>query len=93
MTDIDVELINQATYRVTVRAATTTTHDVTVQPAYVTRLTEDRWSAEQLITQSFEFLLQREPNTAILRRFELPVIGQYFPEYEREMKKAVRSEE
>lgn len=93
MTYIDVELVKQATYRVTVRAATTTTHEVTAEPGYVTRLTENRWSAEELIARSFEFLLQREPNTAILRRFELPIIGQYFPEYEREMEKAVSSEQ
>jgi hypothetical protein len=31
----------------------------------------------------FQFLLERESNTSILRSFDLPVIGQYFPEYER----------
>jgi len=35
-----------------------------------------------LVEKSFEFLLDRESNTSILRSFELPVIGQYFPEYE-----------
>ena len=41
--------------------------------------------AEELVQRSFEFLLEREPNTSILRRFDLPVIGKYFPEYERQM--------
>jgi hypothetical protein len=34
-----------------------------------------------LVRASFEFLLAREPRGSILRRFELPVIEQYFPEY------------
>ena len=38
---------------------------------------------EQLVRRSFDFLLEREPNTSILRQFELPVIARYFPEYER----------
>ncbi len=37
--------------------------------------------------KSFEFLLDREPNTSILGRFDLPVIGQYFPEYEKKIRK------
>jgi hypothetical protein len=35
------------------------------------------------VERCFEFLLEREGNTSILSRFELPVIGPYFPEYER----------
>jgi len=38
---------------------------------------------EVLVEKSFEFLLAREPNTSILRSFDLPVIGRYFPEYKR----------
>jgi hypothetical protein len=33
------------------------------------------------VRASFEFLLEREPASAILRRFDLDVIGQYFPDY------------
>jgi len=39
----------------------------------------------RLIEESFRFLLEREPNTSILSTFDLPVIGRYFPEYEREI--------
>ena len=38
---------------------------------------------EKLVEKSFEFLLERESNTSILRSFDLPVIQRYFPEYER----------
>jgi hypothetical protein len=32
-------------------------------------------------------LLEREPKESILTRFDLSVIGRYFPEYEREIKR------
>lgn len=40
-----------------------------------------------LVQTSFEFLLEREAKESILRTFELPVIGRYFPEYEAQIKK------
>lgn len=36
---------------------------------------------ESLVRRSFEFLLDREPNTSILREFSLSTIESYFPEY------------
>ncbi len=35
----------------------------------------------ELARASFEFLLEREPATSILREFSLDVISQYFPGY------------
>lgn len=85
--NIDVQRHDATQFTVTVTARRTTTHAVTVDPAYAEGLTGGRHSAETLVERSFEFLLEREPNTSILARFDLPVIGQYFPEYEREMRK------
>jgi hypothetical protein len=46
----------------------------------------DRWShgrsAEALVKDSFEFLLERESKESILREFDLSVIKRYFPEYD-----------
>jgi hypothetical protein len=50
------------------------------------KLTGNRVPPEVLVEQSFRFLLDRESNTSILRSFDLPVISQYFPEYERVIK-------
>lgn len=36
---------------------------------------------ERLVVATFEFLLEREPKESILRRFALPVVAGYFPEY------------
>jgi hypothetical protein len=79
---ITVNSIDETTFEVVVEAATTTTHKVTLTPNYCEKLCGKRVPPEVLIEKSFEFLLERENNTSILRSFELPVIGQYFPEYE-----------
>lgn len=80
---ITVEPIDKTRFRVTVEGRTTTTHEVTLSPAYYEKLTGKRVSPQLLIEKSFAFLLERESNTSILRSFELPVIGTYFPEFER----------
>ena len=36
---------------------------------------------ERLVERTFAFLLEREPKESILRRFDLPVVARYFPEY------------
>ena len=84
---ITVEKIDQRTFKVTVEDRTTTTHTVTVDPSYHEKLTGSGVSAEDLVKKSFDFLLERESNTSILRSFDLPVIGRYFPEYESTIKK------
>ena len=84
---ITVNSIDGNTFEVTVVAATTTTHKVALKPDYYEKLTGKRVTPEVLVQKSFEFLLDRESNTSILRSFDLPVIGRYFPEYERVIKK------
>ena len=76
-------------YQVTVESGTTTQHTVTLTPEYWQKLTGSRVPAETLIQKSFEFLLERESNTSILRSFDLPVIQRYFPEYERTIGKSL----
>lgn len=85
MAEINVTKLTETTYQVTIVAGATTTHEVSVQAAYAQKLTGGKISTTELVKKSFEFLLQRESNTSILRKFDLPVIGHYFPEYEREI--------
>ena len=80
---ISVEKIDDKTFNVTVNKSGTTLHKVTVSDDYHQKLTKGQISKEELVKRSFEFLLEREPNTNILRSFDLTVINQYFPEYER----------
>lgn len=59
-----------------------TSHEVTVRSADLARLAPDATDPTDLVERSFAFLLEREPPSSILRRFDLPVIGRYFPDYE-----------
>lgn len=79
---ISVRKVNDTTFEVTVESRTVTTHRVSVASSYYEKLTGGQVTAEVLVEKSFEFLLERESNTSILRSFDLPVIGRYFPEYE-----------
>ncbi len=87
---ITVKKIDEATFEVTVKSRTVTTHRVTVKPSYCKKLTGGQVAAETLVKKSFEFLLERESNTSILRSFDLPVIGHYFPEYESTIRKMLK---
>lgn len=81
MAEIDVAHVEGETYRVTVTEdGSSSKHDVTIQPVDLERLGGGS-SAEDLIAAAFRFLLDREPKESILSRFDLTVIGRYFPEY------------
>jgi len=67
-----------------------THHQVTLSAEDYRRLTGDQASPETLVAESFRFLLERESKESILRSFDLPVIGRYFPEYESEIRKRLR---
>ena len=78
---ISVTAKSQDIFEVVVTTQSTTTHSVTVSDAIHTQLTNGKISKETLLEKSFEFLLEREPNTSILSQFKIEVISQYFPDY------------
>jgi hypothetical protein len=89
MTDIRVKSVGGDEYEVTVSAAgERTTHRVRVTERDRLQYGPDA-TAERLLEESFRFLLEREPPSSILSRFDLPVIGKYFPEYAAEIRKRV----
>lgn len=77
-----------------------TTHEVTVLKSYYEELSNScnstsaspalrygaRNSPEELVKQSFKFLLTREPKESILKKFDLSIIQKYFPDYEQTMR-------
>jgi len=71
---------------VTVQGPQVTTHRVRVSRAENERYGGDDVAA--LVKRSFEFLLAREPNTSILREFDLSTIERYFPEYSSQIRLA-----
>ena len=85
MASIQITHRTGGVYDVTVADARgQTTHEVTVWPSDVARYAPNA-TPEELLEASFAFLLEREPKEAILRRFELPIIERYFPEYPRQI--------
>jgi hypothetical protein len=91
MTKIDVQASETAagwTCRVRVHeGGSTTEHTVTVASADLARLVPGASDPVDLVRRSFEFLLTREPKESILRTFDVTVIGRYFPEYERSIRR------
>ena len=83
---ITVNTIDSTSFEVVVEGQTTTTHRVTLTHLYYQKLTNNQITPELLVEKSFEFLLDRESNTSILSRFDLPIIERYFPEYEETIK-------
>ena len=85
---VEVEQLDASHFRVRViEAGSESTHQVTLDEKDQTRLAGPSAEPLELIRKSFEFLLEREPKESILSRFDLSVIGRYFPEYEREIRK------
>ena len=67
-----------------------TTHEVALDKDYYMDLTEKgRISPEEFVKKSFEFLLDRESKDSILRRFDIAQINDFFPEFEKEIKKVL----
>jgi hypothetical protein len=58
-----------------------TSHDVSMPAGFAASLGCGQVAPEELVRASFEFLLEHEPATSILRTFSLDVISQYFPSY------------
>ena len=85
---IRVEPGGPGRFRVTVTEGTSqTAHSVSLSPGYYEKLTQKQVPEEVLIERSFQFLLEREPKESILREFDLPLIGHYFPDYENEIRR------
>ena len=67
------------------------TYDVTVPAAGPLRSSfpplANAGDAERLIRETFAFLLEREPRSSILSRFDLTVVERYFPQYPAEIRR------
>jgi hypothetical protein len=91
MTEIEVRPVAEQDlyeFKVTIREGRSATqHRVTLARADYERLAAGQASPEALVTESFRFLLEREPKESILRSFDLTVISRYFPGYEREIQR------
>ncbi|HEX5461926.1 MAG TPA: hypothetical protein VFX20_18320 [Steroidobacteraceae bacterium] len=60
-------------------------HHVTMSQAGFEKMTAGQHTPEHCLAAAFRFLLDRERKESILGRFDVSVISQYFPEFEREL--------
>ena len=84
---ISIKKLTDDVFQVTVADSMTTTHEVTVTDQSLTDLTENKMTKTQLLKFSFNFLLDREPNTSILSSFDINVISKYFSDYRVEVRR------
>ena len=60
---------------------------MTVPQGMLDELDLGQVEAEEVVRESFRFLLEREPSTSILPEFSLDEIGRFFPDYFQELPK------
>ena len=88
--EIHIQRINDGDFHVRVKeAGSESQHLVTLSQKDYQRLSGGKVEPIELIKRSFEFLLAREPKESILSKFDLLLIGRYFPEFERELKRSI----
>ena len=84
--NIFIKELSDNKFEIIVNKNLVTKHTVLLTDEYHDSLTKKRISKKKLLEYSFQFLLDREPNTSILTFFELNIISKYFPEYENKIK-------
>jgi hypothetical protein len=67
-----------------------TRHKVSVDKEYYEKISNGIIGPEDFVKKSFEFLSKREDKDSILKEFNIKQIGEYFPEYESEIKRIIR---
>jgi hypothetical protein len=80
---IKIKELSPNAFDVTIYSNTETNHQVTVSDNFVTEYQIKNLTKKEIIEQSFIFLLERESNNSILRKFDIEVIANYFPEYKK----------
>ena len=84
--NIFIKELSDNKFEIIVNKNLVTKHTVLLTDEYHDSLTKKKISKKKLLEYSFQFLLDREPNTSILTFFELNIISKYFPEYENKIK-------
>lgn len=83
MTTIDVQCLSSADGA----ACAVVVADGTGSSEYQVTVTDPTFADhDRLVRETFEFLLEREPRTAILPSFDLSVVRRYFPDYDDEIR-------
>lgn len=84
---VDVRKKTNNEFEVYIKCEVETFHLVTLSDSWYIKYTDEKLTKKRLVELSFEFLLDREPNTSILKEFNLDLIADFFPEYLTHIKK------
>jgi hypothetical protein len=79
-------MVEANVYEVIVEGEEETSHRVHMSQEYYRELCGATITHEFVLISAFRFLLDKEPNTAILPEFDLKDINRYFPQFESEIK-------
>ena len=80
---INIKELTPNAFDVTIYSNTETNHQVTISDNFITEYQIKNLTKKEILEQSFIFLLERESNTSILRKFDIEVIANDFPEYKK----------
>ena len=83
---ISVNMVDANVYEVIVESETETTHRVHMSQEYYRSLCGATVTHEFVLVTAFNVLLEREPNTSILKEFDIEDINRYFPEFFEDVK-------
>ncbi|MCA1846162.1 MAG: hypothetical protein LC792_23815 [Actinobacteria bacterium] len=64
-----------------------TGHKVRLNPTFLDDLLLNGVEGEQIVRETIDFLLEREPATSILPEFSLEDVTRYFPEFPEELQR------
>lgn len=78
---ISVSHIEEDLYQITVQGQRPTVHEVRMTQADYRTLSGRRCTHEWVLVQTFQFLLEQEPNTSILPVFDIMDVERYFPQF------------
>ena len=80
---INIKELSPNTFNVIIYSNTETNHQVTISDNFINQYQIKNLTKKEIVEQSIIFLLERESNKSILKKFDIEVIANYFPEYKK----------
>ena len=90
MAELTITELEPGTFAVEVEEGDeTTSHRVRLEDDFLDDAGLDTVEREVVVRETFVFLLEREPATAIMAEFDLDTVAGFFPEYVEELRRRV----
>jgi hypothetical protein len=90
MAEVTITEVERGAFHVeVVEGSETTSHRVVLEDDFLDEAGLDAVEREVVVRETFAFLLEREPATAIMSEFGLDTVARFFPEYVEELTRRV----